>query len=68
MSRRGRRSFPAFVVARLICYRAPAPLPAADDLVGLARYWKAHDNPALGAGTVAGFLKAYSRYATRRRA
>ena len=58
----------ACVVARLIYYRAPAPLPKADDLVGLARYWKAHYNTALGAGTVPGFLKAYSRFVTRRRA
>lgn len=58
----------ACVVARLIYYRAPAPLPGADDLVGLACYWKAHYNTALGAGTVPGFLKTYRRFATRRRA
>ncbi len=37
----------ATAIARLIYYRRPEPLPAADDLAGLARYWKAHFNTAL---------------------
>lgn len=44
-------------VARLIYRRRPAPLPAAGDLEGLARYWKAHFNTAAGKGRVADFLR-----------
>ena len=47
----------ATAIARLIYYRRPEPLPAADDLAGLARYWKAHFNTALGAGSVEDFLR-----------
>ena len=46
----------ATAIARLIYYRRPEPLPHADDLAGLARYWKAHFNTALGAGTPEDFL------------
>ncbi len=46
----------ATAIARLIYYRRPEPLPAADDLAGLARYWKAHFNTALGAGSAEDFL------------
>lgn len=41
----------ATAICRVIYYRAPEPLPAADDVVGLAAYWKAHFNSANGAGT-----------------
>jgi len=44
-------------VARLIYRRRPEPLPPADDLEGLARYWKAHFNSAAGRGGVADFLR-----------
>ncbi len=46
----------ATAIARLVYYRRPALLPPADDLAGLARYWKAHFNTALGAGTPEDFL------------
>jgi hypothetical protein len=46
----------ATAIARLVYYRVPAPLPAADDLAGLARYWKAHFNTALGKGRTADFV------------
>lgn len=46
----------ATAMARLVYYRRPEPLPEAHDLDGLARYWKAHFNTDLGAGTVEGFL------------
>ena len=46
----------ATAIARLIYYRRPEPLPAAADLAGLARYWKAHFNSALGAGSAEDFL------------
>jgi len=44
-------------VARLIYRRRPEPLPAAADLEGLARYWKAHFNSAAGRGRAADFLR-----------
>ncbi len=34
----------ATAVARLVYLRWPEPLPAADDLAGLARYWKVYFN------------------------
>ena len=46
----------ATAMARLVYYRRPEPLPEADDLAGMAKYWKAHYNTVLGAGTVTGFL------------
>ncbi len=45
----------ATAIARLVYYRRPEPLPAADDLAGLARYWKAHFNTNLGAGSAEDF-------------
>ncbi len=45
----------ATVIARLVYYRRPEPLPAADDLAGLARYRTAHFNTALGAGALEDF-------------
>ncbi len=46
----------ATAIARLVYYRRPEPLPHADDLAGLARYYKTHFNSALGAGTPEDFL------------
>ena len=46
----------ATAIARLIYYRRPEPLPKAGDIQGLARYWKAHFNTALGAGAPEDFL------------
>ncbi|MEQ9330255.1 hypothetical protein [Thalassobaculum sp.] len=43
-------------LARLLYYRAPAPLPAEGDVAGLARYWKAYWNTPAGAGTVERWL------------
>jgi len=42
----------ACAMARVKFYRAPEPLPGADDAVGLATYWKLHYNTTLGAGSV----------------
>lgn len=42
----------ACAVCRLILYRAPAPLPAADDAAGMNAYWKNYYNTAIGAGSV----------------
>jgi hypothetical protein len=46
----------ATAIARLVYYRRPEPLPHADDLAGLARYWKVHFNSHLGAGAPEDFL------------
>lgn len=46
-------------MTRLRYWVAPAPLPKADDLKGLAGYWKQYYNTALGKGTVEKFLEAY---------
>lgn len=51
----------AVAVCRMIFYRRPEPLPDAGDVEGLGRYWKAHYNTALGAGTVDKFVAAWRR-------
>lgn len=50
------------VLCRLRYLVVPAPLPRADDLPGLAAYWKKHYNTSLGKGTVAGFLSKFRSY------
>ncbi|RBM07745.1 hypothetical protein [Novacetimonas cocois] len=40
----------ACAMARLKYYRAPGPLPDADDAAGQCRYWKSNYNTSLGAG------------------
>ncbi len=53
----------ATAVARLQYFRKPEPLPPADDLDGLADYWKKHWNTERGAGTVEQFIEAWQRFA-----
>lgn len=48
-------------VCRLLYWRAPTPLPAADDVRGLAQYWKAHYNTAQGAGDVDTWVHEYQQ-------
>ncbi len=52
----------AICMARVHYLRVPAPLPAADDIHGLAEYWKEHYNTPLGAGTVKEAVKNYERF------
>lgn len=52
----------AVAIARLKYYRIDEPLPAANDVEGLARYWKAHYNSPQGAGTVEEFVDNWHRY------
>jgi len=54
----------AIVVARLKYRSIPAPLPAADNLPGLAAYWKSWYNTPAGAGTVEQFIRNYRQYVT----
>jgi hypothetical protein len=50
------------VMARLHYLRCPEPLPAADDIPGMAAYWKQHYNTPLGRGTVEEFIENFNRY------
>lgn len=49
-------------IARLLYYSKPQPLPAHDDIWGLARYWKRHYNTRLGKGRAGQFVRAYRKY------
>ena len=48
----------ACAMCRIHYMRVSAPLPEAGDLEAQARYWKAHYNTPLGAGTVEHFMEA----------
>ncbi len=52
----------ATAIARVHYLRVPASLPDADDLGGLARYWKRHFNTPKGAGTTAAFIDTYRHF------
>lgn len=52
----------ATVMARLHYYRVSAPLPQADDIEGMAHYWKRYYNTRRGAGTREEFVKNYRRF------
>ncbi|HET9149524.1 MAG TPA: hypothetical protein VFO61_03500 [Alphaproteobacteria bacterium] len=49
----------ATAICRVRYARAPAALPAASDVDGLAAYWKAHYNTALGAGDPAQWARRF---------
>jgi hypothetical protein len=49
----------ATAICRLLYRRAAPPLPAADDIDGLAAYWKAHYNTLLGKGRAADWAQHY---------
>jgi hypothetical protein len=51
----------ATAICRCLYYRISAPLPDADDLPGLAAYWKRYYNTPLGAGTPEQFIADYQR-------
>jgi hypothetical protein len=50
------------VIARLVYYPKPQPLPDANDVHGLGAYWKTHYNTMQGAGTIQKFVDDYARY------
>lgn len=52
----------ATAIARVQYLRAPAPLPDASDLNGLAQYYKKYYNTPLGAATTQQFIDNYQRY------
>jgi hypothetical protein len=52
----------AAAMARVKYLRVDEPLPAAHDILGMARYWKKYYNTPNGAGTVAEFSDHYKKY------
>ena len=52
----------AALMARMQYRRRPEPLPAADDIRGLAAYWKQWYNTPLGAGTEEEAMLNYKRF------
>lgn len=50
----------ATLIARLVYWRVPTPLPAHNDIEGLAKYWKKHYNTEKGRGTVEDFCNSWS--------
>lgn len=51
----------ATAMARVHYYRVPRALPPADDLHGMAEFWKQYYNTEKGHGTVAQFITNYRR-------
>lgn len=49
-------------IARIKYWRHPAPLPEADDVQGLAEYWKRIYNTPEGAGKIQEFVDSYYKY------
>lgn len=49
-------------LCRIGYYMRPEPLPRADDVEGLARYWKKYHNTAMGRGTELEFKANYMHY------
>lgn len=49
-------------ICRLYYATFEEPLPDADDVEGLADYWKKHWNTVLGKGTTKQFIENYKRY------
>jgi hypothetical protein len=52
----------AAAMARIHYLRNPKPIPPADNIAALGKYWKDVYNTHLGAGTVDKFVEKYERY------
>lgn len=52
----------ATAMARIHYYRVPEKLPKADDIEGLANYWKRYYNTTIGKGTIKEFIKNFEKY------
>jgi len=52
----------ATIMTRLHYYRVAEALPDADDIEGLALYWKKYYNTEIGKGTTKEFIRNYERY------
>jgi hypothetical protein len=55
----------AAVMARIYYMQFVEPLPAADDIPGMAEYWKEYYNTEAGAGTPEKAIADYERYVLR---
>ncbi|MEO5363434.1 MAG: hypothetical protein H7838_07400 [Magnetococcus sp. DMHC-8] len=55
----------AAVMCRLHYRRVSAPIPQADDLVGLARYWKKYYNTPMGRGSEEEFIRNWHALAAK---
>ena len=55
--------FYATAMCRVHYRRVPASLPDADDIQGMAEYWKQYYNTPLGKGTVEEFVNNYEKVA-----
>lgn len=53
----------ATLIARMVYWTKPEPLPHYADPVGMAEYWKEHYNTEKGRGTTEHFLREWRRYA-----
>lgn len=52
----------AIIMTRLHYLRRPEPLPKANDIEGLAYYWKSYFNTRLGKGKQTDFIDKYIKY------
>lgn len=52
----------AIGMARLHYRRVPEPFPDADNVLGMAKYWKEYWNTYHGKGTVEQYIKNWNRY------
>jgi hypothetical protein len=57
--------FYATVIARIILWRVPEPLPDHQDVWAIASYWKRHWNSGKGKGTLDHFVDSYEKYVAR---
>ena len=54
----------ACLICRIKYLRSESPLPAEDDIEGMAQYWKTVYNTNAGAGEVSDFIAKYKKYLT----
>lgn len=52
----------ATAMCRLKYFRVPKKLPEANDIIGLATYWKNYYNTEKGKGTISAFIHNYNKY------
>lgn len=52
----------AVLMARIHYYRRPEPLPDANDVMGMAQFWKSFYNTKLGKGEVQDYIKAWEHH------
>lgn len=52
----------ATAICRLKYWTSPGEMPHADDIDGMAAYWKTHYNTWRGQGTIQKFIDAYGNY------